>query len=93
MTELDHFNKELALEIRKMHGSRRAPCSLFAQVEAAFAHVFKVNRRREPRHFGEFLPRKRGLRLAIGIVVCDILAVVPVFKYIFHFSSLQNSLF
>ena len=79
MVKLDHFNKELAFVIGEIYGAGQAIGRRFAQVEATLAHVFKVDRRRETCCFGELLPRKRSLRLSIGVVIRDILAVVRIF--------------
>ena len=83
----DHLAKIILLVTQQTHRIGDAPCRIVTQVELALAHIFKVNRRGKSRLFGEPLPAKRGSRLPVGVVIRDILTVVRIFEYIFHFSS------
>ena len=84
VVKLDHLAKIFLLEIDKVHGLRHTQCSSIAQVQAAFACIFKMDRRGESRRPRELLPSERGLRLFLGIIIRNILAITRVFKYIFH---------
>ena len=79
VVKLDHLAEKFLFEIDKMHGLGHALCRIVAQVEAPFAYVFKVNRRRKPRRTSELLPGESGLGLFLGVIIRDVLAVARVF--------------